>query len=260
MLKWFYKILIFFFIISLVSFYGCSGCSQSGIRNGQQEKNYSNNNSKRNSRSIDNTNVAVPKQRNAISLNNKVLPLNVLYDKLKKSVFLIYTTDGVDAYQGTGFFISKSGIAISNYHVFKGTSLGLEVIETYNGVKLKVEKVLSKSDTDDYIIFKVKLLDYNISNPIPISFNEPQIGEDVFAIGNPRGLESTLSKGIISGFREMRNYIQTTTEITHGSSGGPLLNMKGEVVGITTAGLGEANLNFAINIKFLPLHNYNLNK
>ena len=259
MSKWFYKILFFFSIISFLSFYGCSGCSQSGIRNGQQEKNYSNNNSKRNTRSVENTNVVEPKKRNYIPSNNKVLPLNVLYNKYKPSVFIIYTSDGVDGYQGTGFFISKSGIAISNYHVFKGTSQGLEVIETSNGKKLKIEKVLSKSDEDDYIIFKVRLSGYSINNPIPITSQEPQIGEDVFAIGNPRGLESTLSKGIVSGFRENKQLIQTTTEITHGSSGGPLLNMRGEVVGITTAGLGEANLNFAVNIKHLRLQNYNLN-
>lgn len=242
--------------MSLLSFCGCSGCSQSGIRNGQQEKNYSNSNPKR---YVENTNVAEPKKKNSIPSNNKVLPLNELYNKYKSSVFIIYTSDGVDGYQGTGFFISKSGIAISNYHVFKGTSKGLEVIETSNGHKLDIEKVLTKNDENDYIIFKVRLSGYNINNPIPISFQEPQIGDDVFAIGNPRGLESTLSKGIISGFREKSHYIQTTTEITHGSSGGPLLNMRGEVVGITTAGLGEANLNFAVNINHLPLQNYNLN-
>lgn len=253
---------IFLMLILIGSSYiinGCSGCSQSGIRDNQQKRNYSNNNNpSKNVRSVDASKEKESKERNYIP-NNKVLPLNELYNKYKSSVFIIYTSDGVDGYQGTGFFISKSGIAISNYHVFKGTSQGLEVIETYNGKKLKIENVLSKSDEDDYIIFKVKLLGFNIINPIPISFNEPQIGEDVFAIGNPRGLESTLSKGIISGFRDKRQYIQTTTEITHGSSGGPLLNMKGEVVGITTAGLGEANLNFAINIKYLPLQNYNLN-
>ena len=209
--------------------------------------------------SVENTNVTEPKKIISIPSNNKVLPLNVLYNKYKSSVFIIYTSDGFDGYQGTGFFISKSGIAISNYHVFKGTSQGLEVIETYNGKKLKIEKVLSKSDENDYIIFKVGLSGYNINNPIPISFQEPQIGEEVFEIVNPMGLESTLSAGIISGYRDKKQYIQTTTEITHGSSGGPLLNMRGEVVGITTAGLGEANLNFAINIKNLPLQNYDLN-
>lgn len=79
------------------------------------------------------------------------------------------------------------------------------------------------------------------------------VGEDVFAIGNPKGLEHTLSKGIVSSYRENNTMIQTTTEITHGSSGGPLFNMQGEVIGITTSGVGEANLNFAMNIQILDL-------
>ena len=96
-----------------------------------------------------------------------------------------------------------------------------------------------------------------IEHPFKISKVVPEIGEDVFSIGNPRGLESTLSKGIVSAIRANNSLIQMTTEITHGSSGGPLLNMKGEVVGITSAGLGEANLNFAVNINALQLHRFN---
>ncbi|MGM0409085.1 MAG: S1C family serine protease, partial [Bacteroidota bacterium] len=116
--------------------------------------------------------------------------------------------------------------------------------------------VLAQNSEEDYIIFKVETSNNINFTPIPISRSNPEIGEDVFAIGNPRGLEHTLSRGIISGYRDNKNLIQTTTEITHGSSGGPLLNMRGEVVGITTAGVGEANLNFAINIKVLKLSRY----
>jgi len=252
---------VYLILILIASSYinsSCSGCSQSGIRDNQQKRNYSNNNSKRNEQSFEDVKEKELSESDFTPNIKKAIPLNVLYEKYKSSVFMIYTSDGVEGYQGTGFFISSSGIAVSNYHVFKGTSKGLEVIETSDGSKMNIDEVLRKSDDNDYIIFKVRLSGHNIINPIPISSQEPQIGEDVFAIGNPRGLESTLSKGIISGFRDNRNYIQTTTEITHGSSGGPLLNMRGEVVGITTAGLGEANLNFAVNIKHVPLQNYNL--
>jgi len=62
-------------------------------------------------------------------------------------------------------------------------------------------------------------------------------------------LSQTLSTGIISGFREDGNLIQTTAEITYGSSGGALFNKRGEVIGMTTSGFGNASLNFAINIK-----------
>jgi serine protease Do len=167
---------------------------------------------------------------------------------------MIYTSDGVNRYQGSGFFISSDGIAVSNYHVFEGTSQGLEVIKLASGEELKLSKVLAKNKEKDYIVFKVN--SYSEKNFIPVAKNLPEIGEDVFAIGNPQGLEHTLSSGIISGYRDNNNIIQTTAEITHGSSGGPLLNMRGEVVGITSSGLGEANLNFAVNILTLQLNLY----
>lgn len=186
----------------------------------------------------------------------QALPLNQLYNKYKSSVFLIYTSDGAKGFQGTGFFISRDGLAVSNYHVFEGTSQGLEVIQTIENRQFKIAEVLDTSKEYDYIIFKVEISDYHIANPIPIVSHAPQIGDDVFAIGNPKGLASTLSKGIVSSFRDDDRRIQTTAEITHGSSGGPLMNMNGEVVGITTSGYGEANLNFAINIQLLDLDKY----
>jgi len=184
------------------------------------------------------------------------LPLNQLFKKYQSAVFMVFTSDGLLDYQGSGFFISADGVAVCNYHVFEGTTKGMEIIKTANGQELKVERVLAQSTEDDFIIFKVRLNSKVQFTPIPIAQRNPEIGEDVFAIGNPRGLENTLSKGIVSGYRDNGNLIQTTTEITHGSSGGPLLNMQGEVVGITTAGVGEANLNFAVNIKLLNLNRY----
>ena len=184
------------------------------------------------------------------------LPLTQLYNKYKNSVFFIFTSDGANNYFGTGFFISNTGLAISNYHVFEGTTKGLEVIQTTDNKGFKVLEILDQSKEYDYIIFQVDKGNYHIENPIPISSYTPQIGDDVFAIGNPEGLSNTLSKGIISGYRDNNSRIQTTAEITHGSSGGPLMNMNGEVVGITTSGVGEANLNFAINIKVLNLERY----
>ena len=186
----------------------------------------------------------------------QALPLNQLYNKYKNSVFFIYTSDGKKNYFGTGFFISRDGLAISNYHVFEGKTIGSEVIQTIDEKQFRDIEILEQSKEYDYIIFRVNTADYQIKNPIPISSHAPQIGDDVFAIGNPEGLANTLSKGIISGYRDNNSRIQTTAEITHGSSGGPLMNMNGEVIGITTSGVGEANLNFAINIKILNLSRF----
>ena len=182
--------------------------------------------------------------------------LSELYETYKSSVFLIYTSNGDYHRQGSGFFVSKDGLGVSNYHVFEGTNIGYELVSTFDGQQFKINEILAKDKEMDYIIFRVAIGHYQIPHPLPITKRNIRVGEDVFAIGNPKGLESTLSKGIVSSLRENEALIQTTAEITHGSSGGPLINMQGEVIGITTAGLGEANLNFAINIKFLQLHNY----
>lgn len=190
----------------------------------------------------------------SIVAENNTLTLEELYKKYAPSVFLIYTKEQSEMVkQGTGFFISEDGLAISNYHVFEGSVSGEEQLTTSDGRSYKVAEVLKTSEDLDYIIFRVNVIQ-NIQNPFTIAKDEPSIGSDVFAIGNPKGLEGTLSKGIISQYRENKRVIQTTTEITNGSSGGPLLNMKGEVVGITTAGYGEANLNLAINIQYVKLN------
>jgi len=181
------------------------------------------------------------------TIQNPTSDISTLYERNKDAVFVVYTSDGTNNAQGSGFFISSSGIAVSNYHVFKGTQRGLESIKTQNGT-FKVETVLASSEDNDYIVFKVA--GNGISFPcLKIAGSLPRVGEDVFAIGAPEGLEQTLSKGIVSAIRGKENcIIQTTAEITHGSSGGPLFNKQGEVIGITSGGMDVANLNFAVNI------------
>jgi serine protease Do len=178
-----------------------------------------------------------------------------LYNEVKSSVYLIYTKNEKGTSQGSAFVVSKEGIAISNYHVFKNASSAIAI--NGKGNEFLISEIIEKNEEEDYIIFKLGPL----TNSIPfvkISENVPNIGEDVFAVGNPNGLRQTLSKGIISSYR--KHLIQTTTEITHGSSGGPLFNDKGEVIGITSSGMGEANLNFAVNINNLNLAKYLANE
>lgn len=183
------------------------------------------------------------------NINRKHTNLASLFKELKSSVFIIYTSNGHDTFQGTGFFINSNGKAISNFHVFENTdySLAYAVIEN---VKYKISKLSQGNKNIDYCIFQLNEV-YGNDYLKPSSIR-PIVGEEVFTIGNPEGLEHTLSKGIVSAIRGT-DIIQTTTEITHGSSGGPLINMNGKVVGITTSGMGEANLNFAINILSLEL-------
>jgi hypothetical protein len=182
--------------------------------------------------------------------------LSELYERNKNAVFLIAVFISESEYaQGSGFFICKEGVGVSNYHVFEDGIEGEAYAKTIDNHQYKIGNILEYDSELDYIVFEV-LNDHYDFPFIEIADNSPKVGQEVFAIGNPKGLEHTLSKGIVSSFRENNQLIQTTTEITHGSSGGPLFNMNGKVIGITTSGVGEANLNFAMNIQLIGIRKF----
>jgi V8-like Glu-specific endopeptidase len=151
--------------------------------------------------------------------------------------------------QGSGFFISKDGRLVTNYHVIKNGSSA--VVKRPDGAFFVVDGVLASDKDRDVAIVKVngnsfKALTLGDSDRL-------QVGEEVVAIGNPLSLESTVSNGIVSAIRTIEDeggkFVQITAPISPGSSGGPLFNMAGEVVGITTSHIkGGENLNFAIPI------------
>jgi serine protease Do len=180
-----------------------------------------------------------------------VLTGSQIYERCNSAVFYVLTTDGKNGYQGSGFFVTPNGRAVSNYHVFQGTLMGGEEIHLTDGRKLKIANVVAKSQKYDFIVFDVKTS--KSVNYIPLSTNRPKVGEKVYAIGSPLGLDNTFSSGEISQIRPNEDYqLQISVPIDHGSSGGALINQYGEVIGITSAGLGEissANLNFAVDIE-----------
>ena len=175
---------------------------------------------------------------------NQKRSLADLYDENKKSVFLIRADGDYSISFGSGFFIREDGLAVSNYHVFKNADRA--VLITDDEERFMINEIVDYNIAEDYIIFKISNTSATKFKPVTIASNRPRIGEECFAIGNPRGLIQTLSKGIISNFVE--NHLQTTAQITFGSSGGALFNEYGEAIGITSSGTGEADLNFAIDI------------
>ena len=189
-----------------------------------------------------------------ISTNNGEMSAADLFEMYNTAVFMIFTSDGWNEHQGSGFFISRDGVAVSNYHVFQGTDIGYEQIKLSDGSTYKVQEVIARSSEDDVIVFRVDGRGKTF-NCIPIAKQLPRIGEKAYAIGSPRGLENTFSSGEISQIRG-DDIFQITVPIDHGSSGGVLLNAKGEAIGITSAGIDDsgANLNFAISIDVLKKH------
>jgi trypsin-like peptidase len=155
--------------------------------------------------------------------------------------------DGHPVAQGSGFLISKDGRVVTNYHVIEnGTSA---IVKLPDGAFFVVDGVLASDKDRDVAVIKAH--GENFRTLKLGNSDRLQVGEQVVAIGNPLFLESTVSNGIVSGIRTLEGgkFLQVTTPISHGSSGGPLFNMAGEVVGITTLYIkGGENLNFAIPI------------
>lgn len=180
-----------------------------------------------------------------------------IFAKCNTAVFMVFTSDGYNGYQGSGFFINSDGLAVSNYHVFAGTNVGAEQIKLASSEEIyKVAEIICRNEDEDFILFRV-----NISNTnyIPVAKYKPQVGEKVYAIGSPRGLENTFSSGEVSQWRD-KNLMQISALIDHGSSGGALINEYGEVVGITSGSFADgsqANLNYAWSIDVIkPFVNY----
>jgi serine protease Do len=175
--------------------------------------------------------------------NGNIKNLTELYQTLKSSIFFVYNYGNETASQGTAFVIG-GGLALTNAHcIDEGEEIFL-VNQT--GQRFDVIEVVEQDAEVDYAVIRFKLNGKTFT-PLTFATSLPAIGEPTFAIGNPRGLEQTLSTGIVSGYREDNKLIQTTTEIAGGSSGGPLFNKQGQVIGITTSGYTDANLNFAVN-------------
>jgi len=157
--------------------------------------------------------------------------------------------DGHPLAQGTGFLVSTDGRVATNYHVIQHGSSG--VIKLPDGAFFVVDGVLAADEARDIAV--VKAHGDNFRTVALGDSDRLQVGEEVVAIGSPLSLESTVSNGILSGMRSIEQeggrFLQITAPISPGSSGGPLFNMAGEVVGITTLRIkGGENLNFAIPI------------
>ena len=170
---------------------------------------------------------------------------------LAATVYLeMQDSNGLPLGFGSGFFVRDNLIA-TNYHVIEGAARGTAKLvgqfSTYT-----IEGVTATDKTNDLALLKVTVSGIK---PLPLgNSNDVKIGETVYVAGNPRGLEGTFSNGIISSRRDpyTKERLQMTAPISPGSSGGPVLNSKGEVIGISFMTLvGGQNLNFAIPSRYL---------
>jgi serine protease Do len=161
-------------------------------------------------------------------------------------------TPNIKGYVGSGFVIDPSGLIVTNYHVVENA---FEITVTFfDGSRLS-GKTLSASRTADLALLKVEA-DHPLAAAHWGNSDLVQIGDQVFAAGNPFGIGLSVSAGIVSGLnRDIQNspyddLIQTDATINHGNSGGPLFDMQGSVIGVNSAILsptpGSAGIGFAI--------------
>ncbi len=153
---------------------------------------------------------------------------------------------------GSGFFVGAGKIA-SNLHVVEGAMSGYAKLVGKRR-KHEIEGVTAVDPQRDLVVLKI---DAGVSPVLSLGNSDAvQVGEPVYAVGNPQGLEGTFSQGVVSGIREVGadKLIQVTAPISPGSSGGPVMNAYGEVIGVSVATFrGGQNLNFAIPSNYLKL-------
>ena len=155
-----------------------------------------------------------------------------------------YNKSGSEYALGTGFVISSDGKIVTNYHVIEGA---YSASITINGKTYKIKSILAYDANIDLAILKIEANNLSFANICKQNVN---VGNVVYAIGSSRGMTNTYSQGIITyANREVDgvSHVQHDASITHGNSGGPLINEYGEVVGINTWGISDSqNLNFAV--------------
>ena len=170
-----------------------------------------------------------------------------IYTQSKGSVVTILTfgPKNEPLSQGSGFVVSKN-LIVTNYHVLAGSTTASIVFS--DGTIVISKSVVAASQPKDLAI-----LDVDTGNKPSLTVGSElqlKVGESVYAIGAPNGLPASLSDGLVSAFRqdEGQFLIQITAPIAPGSSGGPLFNHQGQVVGITTSRLRDGGFGFAVGV------------
>ncbi len=165
----------------------------------------------------------------------------------------VYDRAGQPVATGSGIMIGRDGYILTNNHVTAGGCFFAVRIEDDENV-YRTDEIIKYNSVLDLAVIRIgKYL-----NPLPVYRGRKKLarGQKVVAIGSPLGLFNSVSDGIISGFREIDsvNMIQFTAPISHGSSGGAVLNMQGEVIGISTAGIDSGqNLNLAVSYEDISM-------
>ena len=195
------------------------------------------------------------------SLVGQNLSAEKIYKKYNDAVVRIFTYYGDNTQHGqaSGVIIKKEGWIVTNYHVLGDAAI---LYAEHKGKFVKLDSIVAIDDKKDIMVLKFSEqktdydIDYKSIPNIKIGNSDHlKVGQKIYAIGSPYGFENTITEGIISGLRasfdSTQNYMQISAPISSGSSGGAVINSKGELIGISAmvySGQTAQNLNFAILI------------
>lgn len=165
----------------------------------------------------------------------------------------VHDRNGETTATGSGIMIGAKGFILTNCHVIRGGQFFSVRIEDDDQV-YTTDEIIKYNSTLDLAVLRIQ----RPLTALPIYDGKKKLvrGQTVVAIGSPLGLFNSVSDGIISGFRQIDNVdmIQFTAPISHGSSGGAVLNLYGEVIGISTAGIDRGqNINLAVGYESIRM-------
>lgn len=177
-----------------------------------------------------------------------------LVKKTRSAVALISVMDafGIERGQGTGFFISGNDL-ITNHHVVKGAAS--ISVQTHDSTRFDVKRIVAIDTLNDLALIRLDRYAGVHAGMLQLDEQVPELGEKVYVIGNPLGFDQTVSDGIVAGVRrieDVKETIQFTAPISSGSSGSPLMNEDGNVIGVVRSTFSSGqNINFATPSKLI---------
>lgn len=212
-------------------------------------------------------NLILPKQPEVKEIPNHTPKLSAK-DIYNSSVDLVGYVEAMDVYgnvacSGSGFMVAP-GYFVTNHHVATCGNTGKVFVKISGKIYNNSDKawfMFGNKDADLYGMILSSSYDSEgrSTGEVPpryfniVKTDLPEIGDKVYAIGSPLGLENTVSEGIVSGIRTLNGItlIQHTADTDHGSSGGALLDEEGYIIGVTSSGYDGTNLDFAIPISYV---------
>ena len=173
--------------------------------------------------------------------------LPALIKKIQPAVVTIigYNADDKHIRLGSGFFVSEDGQVITAWHVLQGVARA--ELKLPRGERYPLTTVLAEDQKADLLKLSV-----HIPGGTPflkVADIRPQVGEHVLVVGSPMGLEESVSEGLVSAIRNIKDrgeFLQISAPISPGSSGGPVVNLQGRVIGVAAFQVRGQNINFAV--------------